>query len=190
MLQEADFGMTDLAMQSANGRYQGDQHLLVKFFKHPKLNQIRSKDENRPVFEDTDYIQILQPGNKDSIIIRPATKMDKSRFAEHFRKYEARQDEEYVEGTILEEWPGITRSQVEELKYLNIRTVEQLAQVSDSNAQNIMGVQALKQRAAEYLERSKETATADALAESKAEIEELRSMVEALKNPKKSTAKE
>ena len=178
MLQEAEYGITDLAMQQANGRYQGDEQLLVKFFKHAKLSQSKTKAEGRPVYEDLDYIQILQPGNKDSIVIRPATKMDKQRFAEHWRRYEARQDDEYVEGTILEEWSGITRSQVEELRYLNIRTVEQLANLSDSNAQNVMGVQALKAKAAKYLETAEKDATAEKFAELEAKYEALLAKME------------
>lgn len=168
MIQEAEYGVTDLAMQGQQGRFSADDTLLVKFFKHPKLNQTRSAEEGRPIYEDTDYIQIMQPGNKDSIIIRPAMEMDKQRFAEHFRRYEVRQDEEYVEGTLLDDWPGITRAQCEELKYLNIRTVEQLAAVSDSNAQGIMGIQALKAKAAKFLE----TAESDATAEKFADLEE------------------
>ncbi len=69
----------------------------------------------------------MQPGNKDTVIDDPASAHYKERFAEHFRRYEARESQEHIEGTILEEWAGITRSQCEEMKFLNIRTVEQLA---------------------------------------------------------------
>ena len=162
-LMEAEYGSTDLAMN--NGRYHGDETLLVKFYKHPRKNEIKSKEAGRPIFEEVPYVEIMQPGNKDSIIKRPASNMDKQRFAEHFRKFEAREDQDTVEGTLLEEWAGITRSQVEELKYLNIRTVEQLSAVSDSNAQNVMGISFLKEKAAKYLEATKGEATATALAE-------------------------
>ena len=114
-----------------------------------------------------------KPGNKDSIVIRPATSMDKQRFAEHYRKFEAREDQEALEGTLLDEWPGISRSQCEELKYLNIRTVEQLAAVSDSNAQGVMGISFLKQKAEKYLEESKSGANEAKIAELEAKIREL-----------------
>ena len=64
---------------------------------------------------------------------------------------------------MLEEWPGITRGQIEELKYLNIRTLEQLINVTDSNAQGIMGINVLKRRAAAFMEASKASAAADKL---------------------------
>ena len=168
-----------MAMSAQQGRYQGDEFLLVKFFVHARLNPSKTAEAQRPIYEDTVYVSIMQPGNKDSIVIRPATGMDKTRFAEHWRKYQARQgdDEEMLEGTPLRDWAGCTRAQCEELRYFNVRTVEQLAAMSDSNGQNIMGINMLKQRAVKYLEKSKDSATADALAAANKRIDELMAMM-------------
>jgi hypothetical protein len=171
MLTESNYSETDLAMN--NGRYHGDNTLLVKFFMNPRINSVKSAEAGRPIFKEVPYVQIMQPGNKDSIIIRPATEMDKKRFAEHFRKFEAREDQEAIEGTLLEEWAGITRSQCEELKYLNIRTVEQLSTVSDSNSQGIMGIGYLKEKANKYIEDTAGDATAEALADLQTKYEAL-----------------
>jgi hypothetical protein len=176
-LMEAEHGITDLAMN--NGRYHGDENLLVKFFNNPRLNSVKTKDAGRPIFEEVPYVQIMQPGNKDSIVIRPATDMDKARFKEHYRKFEAREDQEKVEGTLLDEWAGITRSQCEELKYLNIKTVEQLASVSDSNAQGIMGIGYLKEKANKYIDDSAGEATKEALADLQAKYESLMAQMDA-----------
>jgi hypothetical protein len=178
MLQEAEHGLTAMAMQGQQGRYAADETLLVKFFMHPQLNNARTKEEGRPIYEEKPYIQIMQPGNKDSIIIRPATRMDKERFAEHFRKFEAREDQDAIEGTLISEWPGVTRAQAEELKYLNVVTVEQLASISDSNAQNIMGIQLLKQKAERYLEASKEEAIAEKFNDLQAKYDDLMARLE------------
>lgn len=153
-MQELGLSETQAVFDQSAGRFRGDEHLLVKFFTHPRLDNTKSEEEGRPIYVDTPYIQIMAPGNKDSIVVRPATRDDKQRFAEHYRKYQAREDQDAVEGTLLEEWPGISRSQVEELKFLNVRTVEQLANLSDSNAQNIMGVHLLKDKAKKYLEEA------------------------------------
>ena len=165
---ESDFGTTAMAMQS--GRYVGDETLLVRFYSAPRKDITRSREEGRLIAVDVDYIEIMQPGNKDSIVRRPATDRDKDRFAEHYRKYKAREEQQAVEGTPLEEWPAITRSQCEELRFLNIRTVEQLAAVSDSNAQNVMGINGLKQKAKDFLESSNAN---DKLAARIAELEAL-----------------
>jgi len=184
MLQEADYGVTQNAMNTSN-RYIGDETLLVKFFTHPRLMRKESEEAQRPVYTDTAYIQIMQPGNKDSIIQRPARAMDKDRFPEHWSKFNARESQE-VEGTRLEEWPMITRSQVEELKYMNVVTVEQLVGMSDANAQGLMGIQLLKQKAVKFLEHSQEEA-ANAKLEAKLterdeQIAALMARVEAMEN--------
>jgi len=177
MLAEADMGMTSAAM----GNGAGDEQLLVRFYLHPKQNAPKSKEMGRPIFEDREYIEIIQPGNKDNIIRRPASELDKSRFPEHYRKWQARQtDEEQIEGTLLDHWPAVTRSQVAELKYLNIFTVEQLAGLSDSNAQGMMGVNLLKKRAAEYLDAAKNQANADAMLDLKATNERLQEQINTL----------
>jgi len=177
-LMEADMGVTSMAMDSgANNRYQGDEVLLVKFFNHPKLNQTRSAEEGRPIYEEVPYIQIMQPGNKDSIIQRPATARDKDRFVEHYRRFEARSTEEHIEGTLLENWPQVTRSQVEELKFFNVRTVEQLVNMSDSNAQGLMGINLLRQKAQAYLDDADSNAAKQQLADQKAENERLQALI-------------
>ena len=171
MLTEADSSLTNMAMN--NSRFQGDEYLKVEFSVQAKQNRTKSAEAGRPIFEDTLYIKIFQPGNKDSIIHRAATALDKKRFAEILKAYEARSTDEYIEGTLLESWPAITRAQCEELRYMNIRTVEQLANVSDSNAQGFMGFQTLKQKAKKFLETSEKTATAERFAELEAKYEAL-----------------
>ena len=160
-------------MNAGNGRYQGDEVLLVKFFTNAKLNHNKTRDEGRPIYTDVPYISIMQPGNKDSIVIRPATSIDRNRFPEHFRKFEARESQEANEGMPLEEWTGITRSQCAELRFFNILTVEQLSNVTDSNAQNMMGINMLKTRAIAYIKAAKETATDEKFDELQAKYDDL-----------------
>jgi hypothetical protein len=171
MLEEAKYGETEMAL--ASGRNTGDETLLVRFYLKPWQNQAKSKLEGRPIFEELEHIEIRVPGNKSNIIMRPATDRDKNRFPEHYRKFKAREDQEAVEGTLLSEWPGVTRGQCEEMKFFNIRTVEQLANMADSNAHNVMGIQALKAKATRYLETSKESATAEKFAALEAKYEAL-----------------
>ena len=63
-MQEAEMGTTSLAMSAANGRYNGDENLLVRFYMHPAQDKIATKAEGRPIFKDVPYIHIMQPGNK------------------------------------------------------------------------------------------------------------------------------
>lgn len=183
MLQEAEYGLTADAMEggAANARYKDDANLLVKFFKHPRLDNTKSIEAGRPIYVEVDYIQIMQPGNKDSIVIKPAGRLEINRFPEHWQKYQIRTSDDQIEGTMLEDWPGISRSLVEELKFFNIRTVEHLANMSDTNSAKFMGGNMLRQKAADYLEASAGNANAEALAAANARIDELMSAMEALK---------
>ena len=179
-MQEAEMGTTSLAMSGANGRYQNDDRLLVRFYMHPAQDKVATKEEGRPIFKEVPYVHIMQPGNKESIIHRKATEMDKQRFVEHFRKFTARESQDAIEGTPLIEWPGVTRSQAEELKFYNVLSVEQLAGMSDTNAQNFRGMNVLRQQAISYLEAAAGNANAQALAEQKAINAALMKRLEAL----------
>jgi hypothetical protein len=153
-LEEADYGITDMAL-GRNAAQAGDENLLVRFFLHPKRDHDKSEEEGRPMFKEVEYIEIITPGNKDNIISRPASEIDRKRFPRHYAAYKARTSQVVVEGTPLEEWPGITRSLVEELRFANILTVEQLIAVSDADAQKFRGFHAIKDKARKFLETAK-----------------------------------
>lgn len=175
---EADYGLTDAAFQSGqrNGRFAGDERLYVKFFKKPVQDMAATAEEGRPIFGEVDYVEIRAPGNKSSVVCRPARDMDKQRFSEHWKRYQDRVEQQDVDGTPLEEWAMITRSQVEELKFFNIFTVEQLAHVSDGNAQKFMGINILRQKAQEFIEQ----ANVDEIAKRDELIAQMQARLEAL----------
>lgn len=164
-LEEADLDMTNFAMAlDQNPRQnEGDDQLYVRFLEKPREDEAKSAELGRPIFKTVTYIQIMQPGNKENIILRPVTKRDMARFKKAYDHYQANKDEDYVEGTPLSTWPALNAGQVEELKHFNIRTVEQLANISDVNAQNFMGAQQLKQRAQAFLEVSEKSAEGEIL---------------------------
>lgn len=172
-------GFSEIAFAQQNQR-PGDDHLLVRFYMRPKQNEAKSTEAGRPIFEETEYINILTPGNKDNIIDRPVSDIERRRFARAYAAFKA-EAEQQPEGTPLASWPGITRSDVEELKYINIVTVEQLAELADVHATNFMGIQQLKTRAKLFIESAQSNAinegTAAALEEKDAQIAALQQQV-------------
>jgi len=170
-LEEADYGLTHSAMGQGGGQ-PGDETLLVRFYRQPMQNMARSETEGRPIYEDVDMVEIRVPGNKLMVIAEKATQAHKNRFPEHWKRYSARESQEDISGTLLEEWPAITRSQVEELRFFHVRTVEQLVTLSDAHSGKIMGIQDLKRRGAAYLEHSKTQSEANALSETKRQLDE------------------
>jgi hypothetical protein len=133
-----------------------DKRLFVKFEMRPWKDKQRSIEAGRPIFVDREYIDIRTPGTRDSVC-RPARERDKQRFAAHYQAFRNRVAMP-TEGTPLAEWPHVQRSTVEELAFLNIKTVEDLAHVADGAGVNFKGLLNLKRQAAEWLEMAKDDA--------------------------------
>jgi len=153
---EAEFGLTEMAMDAQN-RNRGDENLYVKFFMHPLQDKTKTLEEGRPIFVEKEFIQIMIPGDKDNIVVREIRPGDNQRFSQQYQSFK-NNEEEVMEGTPLEKWPLISSSQVEEMKFFNIRTVEQLASLADSVSQKFMGINTLRTRAKEYIEAAKDAA--------------------------------
>ena len=90
MLPEADYDITEQAMLGGeqNARFAGDAKLFVVFFNHPRKDEAKTLEEGRPMFKDEIYVRIMVPGDKDSVIVRPARDMDKQRFAKQLAAFE------------------------------------------------------------------------------------------------------
>jgi hypothetical protein len=173
----------DQSWAVAAGLEAAPEPVFVRFGLHPKQNQEKTAEAGRPIFDDVEYVEIMVPGDKQNMIHRPVTARDRARFP---RQYAAWKENKTVAqtGTPLEEWSGISRSQVEELRFFNVRTVEQLAGISDGNATNIGPIQALKAKALDFVDRAKGSAPTDKLRmellERDKEIATLRSQVKEL----------
>ena len=144
-MQTADFNHNDFANTA-----EADKALMVRFFYKNVQNKMESQKLGRPVFKEKTYIEIRIAGQRDAQACRPATYADKQRFAAHLDAFEKRV-EAPIEGMPLMEWPLITRTQAEEISFIHIKTVEQLATVKDGNIQNFMGGYALREKAQKWL---------------------------------------
>jgi len=173
-------------------RFSMDNKLYVEFFRKPVLQPGESRKEGRAVYKEVDYVRIHVPGDKASVIERPVTQQDEYRFQERYNKWKAGQ-EEAVTGTPLSALPGMTPSKVEEYKFFKLVTVEQLADANDNLGSKFMSFQADKQRAKAFMEVARNNAPIEKMNEElqkrDAEIENLRTMVEALQATQSSKAR-
>lgn len=140
---------------SATGaqRFRHDNRLYATFSVKPVFDQYSSNEKGRPVYLDREFVTIIVPGDKHSVVMRQARPQDLQRFP---RQYEAFQQgkADQQQGTPLSLMPWITPSRVEEYKFFKIVTVEQLADVADEVGKNFMGLQADKLKAKEYIDAS------------------------------------
>lgn len=142
-------------------QHAGDESLFVVFYMGTLRNEDKSVEAGRPIIDDVECVRIVVPGDKNSIIDRPATTTDKQRFFKQYGLFkQGLSEDDQISGTRLNEWPFLTRGQCEEFKYLGIRTVEQLAEVRDDIVSKVPGLVALKANAAVWLGKAKSSAEA------------------------------
>lgn len=133
-----------------------DSKLNVKFSTEPVFSKRETYfAEGVPKYVDMDFVTITIPGNRDLIIHTPVTDFYAWRFPHEHAAFK-RGQEAAVIGTPLEMWPGILASQVAELKHHGIRTVEQIATLSDSSSGVMRGFYAMKQKAQQFLDDAKD----------------------------------
>lgn len=164
-------------------RYADDAKLFVQFYRKPMIQPAASQQAGRAVYKEVDFIKIVTPGDKLNIIDRPVTEMDAARFADRYAKWKAGAGN-VIEGTPLASLPKMTPAKVEEYKFFNIHTVEQLAAAADNVGQKFFGFQEDKRSANAFLELAKGNAPLEKmqaeLKERDTKIDELQAQIEAI----------
>ncbi len=128
-----------------------------RFYIRPFHLKKKSEIEGRPIFEDREYVEIVIPGQPKNIVDCQVTDQHKRRWPKSYAAFKAGQSAP-INGTPLEQWAYLTKSQVEVYKQLGFRSVEDIAQASDS-AKSAMGIGAneIQKRAIQFLQGSGET---------------------------------
>jgi len=150
--------------------YANDDKLFVKFHTQAVLHPADSTKAGRPIYNDVDMITIRTPGSQLTSIVAPV-KYYMDRFGDKYRLWKSSQMEA-ASGTPLENFPFLFTkpSLIAELKYRNIFTVEQLAELTDTGKQSIMGGHELCKRAADWINKTAEDAEDSEKAELKARL--------------------
>lgn len=158
MFQEASFDETHMALgqREHNPRAaEQDAKLIVLFTEEPWHDRAESAKEGRPIYKLRDFVMIMVPGDKDSIVHRLASQIDIDRFPTQYQRYKNKQEQRFGSGTPLKAVTFLSAAQTKELEFFNVYTVEQLAAIPDVHAQKFMGIHALKKMAADFLEAAR-----------------------------------
>lgn len=152
-----------------------DSKLLVKFFVHPELSQIRSRKEGRPVHDDVVMVSVIQPGEKEEVKVL-ANDWHKARFPKQWEAFE-KGHAQSISGTRLEFlFPG-EPSTILMLNGFNVFTVEQLAGLSDTGMNNVPRGRDLAVRAQKYLQSAGSGSSFHQVEEMQKQIEELKAQI-------------
>lgn len=195
MPQLDDMNFTEIAMgpevQQQQQNMPNKHGLFAEFYMEAVRDNAASLEAGHPKFKDLPYVMIMVPGDKGAVVRRPVRvgqhpKHDNNRFHNEYVAFVQKKETPLI-GFPLEEWAQLTRSQVLELAHFGFKTVEHLADVTDTNAQKFMGLYDLRDKAKAFLKASKEEAPIQQL---HAEIEHRNDQLEAMQNQMKEMADE
>lgn len=160
------------------------QNCWPTFYKEAVPLKHQSEIEGRPIFEDRDMVKIMIPGDRNLVVVQPVDEKIINQFPEQYQQFKAN-EAVALRGTPLEQWPQITVGQIAELKASHIRSVEDLAGLSDAQMQKLgMHGRDLRTKARLWLDAaSSGAATSQIAAENaalKAQLEALQAQVAAI----------
>jgi hypothetical protein len=147
----------------------GDEKLFRQFYMGSIKDEERTLEEGHDVYNAVPFIKIIVPGDRNTIIDTIADNTHKRRFPKEWERFQANENQQ-MSGLPLREWPAITRAQAEELVFLGIFTVEQMATVADVYGNRIMNFNELKRKAETYLKAAKDSALAEKLSAENASL--------------------
>lgn len=161
--------------------HQKPQHdtVIPVFYMKAVKNNFESEKQGRDVWDEVPYVEMMIPGDKLTTVHERVKEEHKARWPTSWAAFQANQ-EAPQEGTPLAEWPPVNRSMVEMLASVKVRTVEQLACLSDAqlSASIPMGGRVLREKAQAWLKQADDMAP---LAEMQQKHEAALAEIESLK---------
>lgn len=124
------------------------------FYNNAVKNERASAEAGHDVFIDKIYILIVSPGQNKTEVRRPMQEVDKAKYPTAFRAFQEKQEAPVI-GTPINYLPGLSLARLEELKALNVRTVEMLANLGQQQLQHVgMGANELQQKAQAFMQKN------------------------------------
>lgn len=139
-MQPLDVGSDEAFAAFLPGRdMEDDKSLVVNFFVGKKLLGKKSQDEGREIYEDREFIQIQIKGQDKQVVVEEVKPEHKRKFPIAYHLFQQGKPAPVV-GTPIEQLPGVGPSMAHNLKAINLRTIEDVANVTDENALSAMGM--------------------------------------------------
>ena len=137
-----------------------DHGLIVRFYSNPTRNPAKSEEAGRDIWEDREWVNIIFPGDRSTEIDCEAEEKHRTGYPVEYARFKNNEAEKVI-GTPLAEWSAMPRSLVKEFEYLNVRTLEQLAALSDTAKQAFgMGALEWQRKAQVVIDAAKDSAAA------------------------------
>ena len=138
---------------------------FAQFYSEQVPDKMKTQALGRPAYKTVDRVRVFIPGDQTTVVSRKVRESDKPRWPRQWEAYRKQQD--FVpDGTLLDNWPMLTKGQIEDLKYNQVYTVEQLAEIPDALLDNLgLGARRMREHAKAFLEASEKGAASMRLIE-------------------------
>lgn len=132
--------------------YASDSSVNVVFYTRSVRDEIKSKEERRPIHHDVEYIRMQHPGETSTVIDRPVKEEDRHRFPQKYQQY-LHKKTQIPEGTPIDLLFPNNPSVADNLKGFGVYTVEQCSSMSAHAVHNIgMGAQEYQNKAKAFMD--------------------------------------
>lgn len=139
-------------MRTVSGFVDG---VLVEIYDKPVVDREASKDSEVPIYKAVTYIR-KRVANSRNVYDQPMKSTDYEKYRDLHAAFEAG-EKVPMEGTPLEQWPGLDVADIETLKSFNIFTVQSLAELNETGIHRLpAGFRNLKIKAMKWLNQGKE----------------------------------
>jgi hypothetical protein len=168
-----------LILEREFGLPEYESAVAVGFALMPVEDKTETRKRGRPYYKDVEFVKIVTPGDKNAVYLQPASDKHRQRFPKAYSAFKSGQVVA-VDGTPLEHWPIVTRSQALNFRAYGVHTVEALATLHDGNLENFgREARELREKARGYLKQAEDTAAVQKLAAEKQDIADQLAAVQA-----------
>lgn len=161
--------------------------LKIEFFIAYPPNQMETEKAGRLITCPMECVKIRQGGDDLTAAVHPVTDAIKMRFPMEYKEWELTKTNDFVIGTRLKDWPLMDAGTVQEMEFVGIRSVENLAAVSDANIARFTYGHSWRTKAQLWLAENKTTAPTKLLeaknADLMARLEALEALISKDANP-------
>ena len=133
--------------------------LNLRFFTEAVQSKLKSEKEGRPIFDMVDMVEMNVPGSRDTSNKKCSPEvLQKYQIEPQYQMWKATQAQP-VTGTPLTEVPFLNIAQIKEYNALNVMSLEQLADLSDTAIQKLgMGAMEARRKAQAYMKAAGDSA--------------------------------
>ena len=134
--------------------------LRVRFFIEELPDEKATASAGHLKTYSMECVEIRQVGDDLTAATHPVNDAIRNRFPQEYRNWIETKNNDLIEGTPLSAWPMISKGIVQEMNAVGIRSVENLAAVSDANIARFMDGHIWRKKAETWLSASKNTGEA------------------------------